>query len=134
MNIKRRRKFAILMAIVGCLIANSSLKLDAVTLSAEEVASIILNEMIFPTVDANNLLTDAISSRMTSVKGCLANPFVYGLYVHTNRNNIVSGYSPKSDMPGFTLGMDYVWTFDNEKYFRLGAAFGYVHGKTTPLR
>jgi hypothetical protein len=134
MNIKRKRKFAILMAIVGCLIANSSLRLDAVTLSAEEVVLIIGNETMFPTVDANNLLTDAISTRMTNVRGCLTEPFVYGIYGHTNRNNIVTGYSPKSDMLGFTLGMDYVWTFENEKYFRLGAAFGYVHGKTTPLK
>ncbi|MDR1232990.1 MAG: autotransporter outer membrane beta-barrel domain-containing protein [Puniceicoccales bacterium] len=70
---------------------------------------------------------------MTNVKGCLGDPFVHAIYGHTHRNNIVEKYGYKDNTCGFILGIDDVWTFANEKYFRLGVALGYVHGKTKPF-
>jgi hypothetical protein len=83
-------------------------------------------------VAANNLLTNAFSNRITNVKGCLTDPFIHAIYGHMHRNNIVSKCNYKNDMFGFVLGVDNVWTFGDEKYLRLGAALGYVHGKMTP--
>jgi hypothetical protein len=86
-------------------------------------------ELASLTVAAHVLLSNAISDRLTSVKGCLADPFIHAVYGHAHRNNLAKwGYG--SDMGGFVLGADNVWNFSDERYFRLGAAFGYVHGKT----
>ncbi|MDR0742100.1 MAG: hypothetical protein LBE98_01395, partial [Puniceicoccales bacterium] len=53
---------------------------------------------------ANTLVTDAVSRRMTNVKGCLADPFVYALYGHSRRNESHGlGYS--NDMGGFVVGI-----------------------------
>ncbi|MDR0742725.1 MAG: autotransporter outer membrane beta-barrel domain-containing protein [Puniceicoccales bacterium] len=162
MNMGRKKTFAILMATIGCLIFNFNLNaagLDIVlsnfraetigeerlegwtlTLSATLLATLLATlgaasetmsgESL--TVTANNLLTDVLSNRMTNVKGCSAEPFVHAVYGHTHRKNVVAGYSYKNDTYGFVLGTDNVWIFADEKYFRLGVALGYVHGKTTP--
>ncbi|MDR1457761.1 MAG: autotransporter outer membrane beta-barrel domain-containing protein [Puniceicoccales bacterium] len=141
----RKRTFPVLMAIIGCLIFNFNLKLigaselmddilieAAVPAIVSIVYPIIGEELASLTVSANNLLTNALSSRMTNVKGCLADPFVHAVYGRIHRNNIVSKCDYKNDMYGLVLGVDNVWTFDDEKYFRLGTALGYIRGKTTP--
>jgi outer membrane autotransporter protein len=80
-------------------------------------------------VIANTLISNAISDRMTSVKGCLSDPFIHAIYGHAHQNEIAElGYN--NNMGGLVIGLDNVWTFTNERYLRLGAAFGYVHGKT----
>ncbi|MDR1528504.1 MAG: autotransporter outer membrane beta-barrel domain-containing protein [Puniceicoccales bacterium] len=80
-------------------------------------------------VAAHTLVTNALSDRMTSVKGCLADPFVHAIYGHAHQNEIAQlGYS--NHMGGLAIGLDNIWTFPNERYLRLGAVFGYVHGKT----
>jgi hypothetical protein len=95
-------------------------------------------------VRANTLVSNAISDHMTSFKDCLADPFIgssvpstaiYGhlrpstaIYGHAHHDQITGlGYN---NMDGLVIGPDNVWTFTNEKYLHLGAAFGYVHGKT----
>ncbi|MDR0742024.1 MAG: hypothetical protein LBE98_01000 [Puniceicoccales bacterium] len=86
-------------------------------------------ELAALTVTAHNLLTNAISDRLTRVKGCLADPFIYAIYGHAHQDELTRrGY--RSNMGGFVLGADNVWDFPNERYIRIGAAFGYVHGKT----
>ncbi|MDR0693454.1 MAG: hypothetical protein LBF49_02700 [Puniceicoccales bacterium] len=80
-------------------------------------------------VAAHTLLSNAISDRLTNVKGRLADPFIHAVYGHEHQNKLAKwGYS--NDMGGFVLGIDNVWGFPNETYLRLGTAFGYVHGKT----
>ncbi|MDR2776935.1 MAG: autotransporter outer membrane beta-barrel domain-containing protein [Puniceicoccales bacterium] len=132
LNTKRKRIFGLLVATIGCLFFNSNLnavaEVDFVTLEATLEAT--WGESL--TVTANNLLSNSLSNRMTNVKGCLADPFVYGIYSYTDRKNIVAGYGYKNHTYGLVLGVDDVWTFANEKYFRLGVALGYVHGKITP--
>jgi hypothetical protein len=137
MNIKKNRTFGLLMAIIGCPFFNFNL--SAAFTAATAVADLgVLRATLEATwgesltVTANNLLTNALTSRMTRVKGCLADPFVHGIYGHTHRKNIVAGYGYKNNTYGLVLGADNVWTFADEKYFRLGAALGYVHGKITP--
>jgi hypothetical protein len=94
---------------------------------------LIGDELISLTMTTNNLLTNALSNRMTNVKGCLADPFVQAIYGDTRREHVISECGYKNNMYGFVLGIDDVWTFANEKYFRLGADLGYVHGKTIPF-
>ncbi|MDR2777041.1 MAG: autotransporter outer membrane beta-barrel domain-containing protein, partial [Puniceicoccales bacterium] len=78
---------------------------------------------------ANTLVTDAVSRRMASVKGCLADPFIHALYGHSHgKESYGLGYS--NNMGGFVVGADNVWTFTGERYVRLGAVLGYIHGKT----
>jgi hypothetical protein len=79
--------------------------------------------------EANILVTDALSRRMASVKSRTAAPFIYALYGHSHQDKI-AGFGYNNNMGGFVLGLDNVWTFPNERYLSLGAAFGYVHGKT----
>ncbi|MDR1457382.1 MAG: autotransporter outer membrane beta-barrel domain-containing protein, partial [Puniceicoccales bacterium] len=137
-NIKRKKTFIVSMAVIGCLIFNSNLKLAAITIDGSTrigsffstIVSIIGDELAFSAVTTSNLLTDALSSRMTSVKGCLADPFVHAIYSHS-QNNIASGCSYKDDAYGLILGADHVWAFANEKYFRLGTALGYMN--ETPI-
>ncbi|MDR1527969.1 MAG: autotransporter outer membrane beta-barrel domain-containing protein [Puniceicoccales bacterium] len=86
-------------------------------------------ELATLSVAANTLVSDAVSRRITNVKGCLADPFVLALYGHSRRSeNHGLGYS--NDMGGFIVGIDKVWAFANERYLRLGVALGYIHGKT----
>jgi hypothetical protein len=139
MNI-RKKTFAVLVAIIGCLIANFNSELAAAPRRHRSDPNDILNqvenlrihgdEMVSPIEITNTLLANVLSSPMTNVKGCLADPFVYAVYGH-GRNDILAERGRKNDMYGFVLGADNVWTFANEKYFRLGAALGYVHGRTT---
>jgi hypothetical protein len=88
-------------------------------------------------VTANNLVTNILSSRMTRIKGCLPGPFIYGIYGHNvvgrsvSHNGII-GYGYKDNTYGLVLGVDKIWVFANEKYFRLGTILGYVQGKTIP--
>jgi outer membrane autotransporter protein len=86
-----------------------------------ELASLVMN--------ANTLVINALAERMTSVKGCLADPFIHALYGHAHQNEI-EGIGYNNNMGGFIIGIDDVLTFSNEKYLRLGAVFGYIHGKT----
>jgi hypothetical protein len=63
----------------------------------EEIAGI--------TIDANDTISDAIFDRMTSVKGCLADPFIHVLYGQGHQNEILGfGYNNKAY--GFALGAD----------------------------
>jgi hypothetical protein len=121
----RKKIFAILMATIGCLIFNFNLKLAGEPyfchIASDEVVS-----------QPNNLLTNALSSRMTRVKGCPADLFVYAGYGHMREYNVLVESSYKNNTYALVLGVDNVWTFANEKYFRLGTALGRVHGKTIP--
>jgi hypothetical protein len=86
-------------------------------------------ELASLTVAAHTLLSNAISHRLTRVKGRLADPFVHAVYGHSHQHKLAKwGYS--NDMGGFVAGADNVWSLSDEQYLRLGAAFGYVHGKT----
>ncbi|MDR1528530.1 MAG: autotransporter outer membrane beta-barrel domain-containing protein [Puniceicoccales bacterium] len=138
----RTRISALRGAIIWCLFFNFNLNIDGVQIplgainvasstvqAVESLVETTLGE--FLAVTTNNLLTNALSSRMTNVKGCSTEPFVHAIYGHS-RNDIVKEYSRKDDTYGLVLGVDNVWTFADEKYFCLGAALGYVHGKTTP--
>ncbi|MDR1528640.1 MAG: autotransporter outer membrane beta-barrel domain-containing protein [Puniceicoccales bacterium] len=133
MNIREKRIFTILMVIIGCLIASSSFgarwprRSSAIIGAAASFGDPLREDPVVITVAANNLLTNALSSRMTNIKNRSAELFVHAIYGH---NTIVGGY--KNNMGGLVLGFDNVWAFANEKYFHLGTAFGYVHGKTTP--
>jgi hypothetical protein len=142
-NIKRKKAFIISMAIIGCLIFNSNLKLAAITIDGStQIGSLQMGSLFsafFSTigdklassaVTISNLLTDALSSRMTSVKGCLVNPFVHAIYSHS-QNSIDSGCSYKDDAYGLIRGTDHVWAFANEKYFHLGTALGYMNETPT---
>jgi hypothetical protein len=80
-------------------------------------------------VEANTLVTGAISDRLINVKGCLADPFIHAIYGHAHQDE-VDGFGYNNNMGGLVLGIDDVWDFPDERYLRLGAAFGYVHGKT----
>jgi outer membrane autotransporter protein len=88
------------------------------------------SELAFITMTANTLLTDALADRMVSVKGCLADPFIHIIYGQAHQNKI-AGLGYNNNMCGFVMGLDNIWTFADEKYLRLGVAFGYAHGKTT---
>jgi hypothetical protein len=158
MNMGRKKIFVVLMVTIGCLIFNFNLKLsgesggDDPSPSESESESYMFSlfaEAIEPAVDAivystigselaalqvaaDNSLTNAFSNRITSVKGCSAGPFVHAIYGRVHRNDIVSKCSYKNDVYGFVLGVDNVWTFDDEKYFCLGTVLGYVQGRTTP--
>jgi hypothetical protein len=132
------------MAIVWCLFFNFNLNASANTAVSAPLGAINFSPSTvraaeslvettsgeFLAVTTNNLLTNALSSRMTNVKGCSTGPFVHAIYGHS-RNDIIKEYGRKDDTYGLVLGVDNVWTFADEKYFRLGAALGYVHGKTT---
>jgi hypothetical protein len=130
------------MAIIWCLFfypslsASSTLRISLGTIGANSSAVQAVESSVeatsgeFLAVTTNNLLTNALSSRMTNVKGCSTEPFVHAIYGHS-RNDIIKEYGRKDDTYGLVLGVDNVWTFADEKYFRLGAALGYVHGKTT---
>ncbi|MDR2778771.1 MAG: autotransporter outer membrane beta-barrel domain-containing protein [Puniceicoccales bacterium] len=86
-------------------------------------------ELASLTVVAHTLLTNAISDRMTNVKGCLADPFIYAVYSHAHQDKPAK-WRYANNMGGFVMGADSVWDLSDEKYLRLGIAFGYVHGKT----
>jgi hypothetical protein len=101
-----------------CYAVPSSYALDHAN---EEIANI--------SVDANDIITDAIFDRMTSVKGCLADPFIHVLYGHGHQNEIL-GFGYNNNMGGFALGADNIWNLPNERYLRMGIVYGYVHGKT----
>jgi hypothetical protein len=122
---RRRKKFAILMATIGCLIFNFNLKLAGDLLFCHINSGEVVSQ-------PNNLLTNALSSRMTRVKGCPADLFIYAGYGHMREYNIFTESSYKNNTYALVLGVDNVWTFANEKYFRLGTALGRVHGKTIP--
>ncbi|MDR2603404.1 MAG: autotransporter outer membrane beta-barrel domain-containing protein [Puniceicoccales bacterium] len=134
MNINRKKTFVILIiAVIGYLNFNSNQKLAAAAHNVRGSKAEALFSAIFSTIGdgfaslmetADSLPTDALSSRMTNVKGCLADPFVYAIYNH-GRNNIIEGYGYKNDVYGLVLGTDNVWA-TNEKYFRLGIALGYM--------
>ncbi|MDR1233526.1 MAG: autotransporter outer membrane beta-barrel domain-containing protein [Puniceicoccales bacterium] len=95
----------------------------------EYVAANVNSELASLTLTANTLVTNAFADRMISVKGCLADPFIHIIYGHTHQNEIAKlGYN--GYMGGFVIGLDDVWTFTNERYLRMGAAFGYAAGKT----
>jgi hypothetical protein len=99
-------------------------------------------------VRANTLVSNAISDHMTSVKGCLADPFICSsvhpfirssvhpficaIYGHAHQDEI-AGLGYNNNMDSLIIDLDNVWTFTNEEYLYLGAAFGYVHGKTNFL-
>ncbi|MDR1528499.1 MAG: hypothetical protein LBS22_02855 [Puniceicoccales bacterium] len=86
-------------------------------------------ELATLTVAAHNLLTNAISDRLTSIKGCLTDPFIHAIYGHAHQDEI-AGFGYNNNMGGFVFGLDDVWSFPHERYLRLGAIFAYVHGKT----
>jgi hypothetical protein len=86
-------------------------------------------ELASLTVAAHNLLSNAISDRLTNVKGRLADPFIHAIYGHARQHKL-SKWGYANDMGGFVVGTDDVWNLPDERYLRLGAAFGYVHGKT----
>jgi hypothetical protein len=140
MNIEGKKTFAILMVIAGCLISNSSLKLAAASINIDDLperasfsaaTSAISDGLVSLTVTTNSLITNALSNRMTNVKGCLADPFVYAVYGH-NQSNVAAECGYKGNTHGgLVLGVDHVWTFADKRYFRLGAAMGYVLEGTT---
>jgi outer membrane autotransporter protein len=82
------------------------------------------------TETANALFINAITDRLTSVKGCLADPFVHIIYGSVHQSKKISGLGYNSRMGGFIMGLDDVWAFTNERYLRMGVAFGYAYGKT----
>jgi hypothetical protein len=123
MNIKKKKAFIILMAVIGCLIFNSNL-IYANDIKAK--LSAVGDGLVSLAVTTNNLLTDTLSSRMTSIEGRIANPFVHAIYGHS-QNNISPQCSYKDDTYGFALGVDKVWTFANEEYFDLGISIGNMH-------
>jgi hypothetical protein len=95
----------------------------------EYVAANVNSELASLTLTANTLVTNAFADRMISVKGYLADPFIHIIYGHTHQNEITKlGYN--GYMGGFVIGLDDVWTFTNERYLRMGVAFGYAAGKT----
>ncbi|MDR1528303.1 MAG: autotransporter outer membrane beta-barrel domain-containing protein [Puniceicoccales bacterium] len=96
---------------------------------AKYVVTHVNSELASLTLAANTLLTNALADRMISVKGCLADPFIHIIYGHACQNKI-SGLGYSSHMGGFVMGLDDVWTFPNERYLRMGVAFGYAYGKT----
>jgi hypothetical protein len=98
--------------------------------SARSQGEVYVNvELASLAVVAHDLLINAISDRLTHVKGCLADPFIHVIYGHVCQDKLTRrGYH--SNMGGFVVGADNVWDFPNERYFRFGAAFGYVYGKT----
>jgi hypothetical protein len=135
MNIREKRTFVILMEVIGCLVFNSSLNAEKPRWMINENFKLLSGvsplqcEPLSLAATNNNLLTNALSSRMTNVKGYSASPFVHAIYGH----NVDVKFEYKNSMYGFILGVDNVWTFDDEKYFRLGTALGYIHGQTTPF-
>jgi hypothetical protein len=96
---------------------------------SEYAASHANVELALLVKESNTLVTDALSRRMANVKSRPAAPFIYALYGHSHQDKI-AGFGYNNDMGGFVLGLDNVWTFSNERYLSLGAAFGYVHEKT----
>ncbi|MDR2778720.1 MAG: autotransporter outer membrane beta-barrel domain-containing protein [Puniceicoccales bacterium] len=112
--------------------ANESLESlpNASSDETEYVVTHVNAELASLTVAANTIFANAISDRIVSVKGCLADPFIHIIYGHAHQDEIAElGYN--SNMGGFVIGLDDVWTFTNERYLRLGAALGYASGKTT---
>jgi outer membrane autotransporter protein len=89
----------------------------------------VSTELAYLTLTVNTLLTNAIADRLVSVKGCLADPFVHIIYGYAHQNKI-TGLGYNNHMGGFVMGLDDIWTFTNERYLRMGIAFGYTHGKT----
>ncbi|MDR0742021.1 MAG: autotransporter outer membrane beta-barrel domain-containing protein [Puniceicoccales bacterium] len=140
MNTKKKT-FAILIAIIGCLISSFNSKLATAAINIRDtddeaeisrLISIFIDGAIFPTMSANNLLTSALFSHMTNTKGCLSNPFVHAIYGHS-QNEVIAEYGFKNDIYGYILGVDNVWISVDEKYFRLGTALGYAHGKVASV-
>jgi hypothetical protein len=123
MNIKKKKAFIILMAVIGCFIFNPN-PIYAKHMKAK--LSAVGDGLVSLAVTTNNLLTDPLSSRMTSIEGRIANPFVHAIYGHS-QNNISPRYSHKDDTYGLALGVDKVWTFANEKSFDLGISLGNMH-------
>jgi outer membrane autotransporter protein len=66
---------------------------------------------------------------MTSVKGCLADPFIHVLYGQGHQN-VILGFGYNNKAYGFALGADNIWNFTNERYLRIGIVYGFLHGKT----
>ncbi|MDR1457762.1 MAG: autotransporter outer membrane beta-barrel domain-containing protein [Puniceicoccales bacterium] len=136
MNIGKKKIFTILMATIWCLFFNSNLNTCAVAASITNTRTIsnFLNTTSKESlaVTANNLLTNAFSSRMTNVKGCPAGLFTHAVYGHMQEKGISGESGYKNNMYGPVLGIDNVWAFDDEEYFRLGTALGYIHGGATP--
>jgi hypothetical protein len=81
------------------------------------------------TMTANTLVSNAVSDRLTSVKGCLSDPFIHAIYGRAHQNEM-AGFGYNNSMGGLVLGLDDVWNFPDEKYLRLGTILGYIHGKT----
>jgi hypothetical protein len=86
-------------------------------------------ELAAITMDSADLAANALDDRITSIKGCVADPFIHILYGHAHQREL-AGFGYNSHKKGFVLGLDDVWNFPNEKYLRLGVALGYTTGKT----
>jgi hypothetical protein len=92
-------------------------------------------ELAYMAVDATNTLTNAIITRRTSVKGSVADPFVYIFGGHTHRNRVISGgLGCSSDIYGIAVGIDKVYSSDDgilnlgdNDYVRIGGVIGYVN-------
>jgi hypothetical protein len=83
-------------------------------------------------VDITNLVPKTLYNGMASIKRWFGDPFIHVIYEHSRQAEI-AGFGYNNNTGGFLMGIDNVWTFPNERYLSLGAAFGYVHGKRTSL-
>jgi hypothetical protein len=84
-----------------------------------ELASIVVSSV--------NLFRNAISPRLTDVKGNGNDPFILGLAGRTHRGQ-VNDFAYDSDLYGLAGGLDHLFKLNNGGYWRAGAAIGYIRG------
>lgn len=86
-------------------------------------------ELATTTTLSVEMMKNGISNRLTDVKGNGNDPFIIAFGGHNHQNEI-SGFGCSGNLYGLCGGADYVFSLNNEQYFRVGSMLGYVRGES----